>query len=170
MRVTVRAVLGTATILGLLLVLPGAATAAVTDAQRLAVAIQWTQPTGPSQQEWDSARLDQAPWAEYQFDWTTDYCTTSPDEPFGFDFRLPCQRHDFGYRNFTALGVLDAHKDRLDDAFHVDLRAVCDGYGGLQRSACRGLARTYYEAVRLLGLSDVTARQIDDGTRDTRGE
>jgi hypothetical protein len=33
-------------------------------------------------------------------DWTSDNCTSSPDNPFGFPFVPACQRHDFGYQNY----------------------------------------------------------------------
>jgi hypothetical protein len=32
-------------------------------------------------------------------DWASDGCSSSPDNPFGFDFIEECHRHDFGYRN-----------------------------------------------------------------------
>jgi hypothetical protein len=35
-------------------------------------------------------------------DWTSDGCTSSPDNPFGFPFVPACNRHDFGYQNYRA--------------------------------------------------------------------
>jgi hypothetical protein len=35
-------------------------------------------------------------------DWTSDGCTSSPDNPFGFPFVPACNRHDFGYTNYRA--------------------------------------------------------------------
>jgi hypothetical protein len=35
-------------------------------------------------------------------DWSSDGCSSSPDNPFGFNFENSCYRHDFGYRNFKA--------------------------------------------------------------------
>lgn len=35
-------------------------------------------------------------------DWTSDGCTDSPDNPFGFPFVPACNRHDFGYQNYRA--------------------------------------------------------------------
>ncbi len=32
-------------------------------------------------------RQNQGAWADYAFDWSTDLCSTSPDQPLGFDFR-----------------------------------------------------------------------------------
>jgi len=36
-------------------------------------------------------------------DWTSDGCSSSPDNPFGFNFIEECHRHDFGYRNCTYM-------------------------------------------------------------------
>lgn len=35
-------------------------------------------------------------------DWSSDGCSSSPDNPLGFNFENSCYRHDFGYRNFKA--------------------------------------------------------------------
>lgn len=35
-------------------------------------------------------------------DWTSDGCSSSPDNPFGFPFVPACNRHDFGYTNYRA--------------------------------------------------------------------
>lgn len=35
-------------------------------------------------------------------DWSSDGCSSSPDNPLGFNFENSCLRHDFGYRNFKA--------------------------------------------------------------------
>ncbi|MBI5089002.1 MAG: hypothetical protein HZB15_09135, partial [Actinobacteria bacterium] len=39
------------------------------------------------------------------FDWTTDWCSAPLVGSTGrsFDFRAPCRRHDFGYRNLQLL-------------------------------------------------------------------
>ena len=129
---------------------PAAASAAA-PADKPQVMSAWTQPTAASQSAWNAARLNQAAWAAYQFDWTTDYCTTSPDEPLGFDFRLPCQRHDWGYRNYRAIGDFDANKSRIDNAFYFDLQRVCDTYASWQQPACDALAWSYYQAVSVFG-------------------
>ena len=105
----------------------------------------------PAYNAWNSARLNQAAWTEYAFDWSTDYCSTSPDQPLGFDFRLPCRRHDFGYRNYRAIGQFPANKSRIDDAFYFDLRAKCATYNVFVRRACYSLAWTYYQAVQAFG-------------------
>lgn len=35
-------------------------------------------------------------------DWSSDGCTSSPDNPIGFPFVPACHRHDFGYQNYRA--------------------------------------------------------------------
>jgi hypothetical protein len=136
----------------------GIATAATTD--KLTVLSSWTQPTAASTAAWNSARLNQAAWASYGFDWSTDYCTDSPDNPLGFNFSLPCWHHDFGYRNYTAAGQFDANKDRVDSMFYADLKRACATYSSLVRPACYSLAWTYYEAVHVFG--SVSAVNPDD--------
>jgi len=122
---------------------------AATVSQRMAVATAWSQSTSPSQSAWNSARLNPGPWAGYAFDWSTDYCSSSPDQPLGFDFRLPCQRHDFGYRNFKRLNAFPANKSRIDDAFYFDMKQVCARYSA--RTTCLSTAWTYYQAVKRFG-------------------
>ncbi len=90
-------------------------------------------------------------WSAYAFDWSTDYCSSSPDNPFGFPFATSCARHDFGYRNYKAAGAFDANKSRLDSAFYEDLKRVCAAYSGATKSSCNSTAWTYYQAVNALG-------------------
>ena len=97
--------------------------AAVTTTQKLSVLSSWTQTSAASYHSWNAARLDRAPWASYNFNWSTDYCSSSPDNPLGFKFSLSCARHDFGYRNYKAVGQFSANKPRLDSAFYADLVA-----------------------------------------------
>ncbi|MFE4634734.1 phospholipase [Streptomyces sp. NPDC056773] len=108
----------------------------------------WTQPGAASQSAWTAARENRGEWEPYGFDWSTDYCTTSPDNPFGFPFRMACARHDFGYRNYRAAGEFRAAKPRLDDMFHSDLKRVCARYTGPRKASCEGTAWTYYRAVK----------------------
>ncbi|MFF8395966.1 phospholipase [Streptomyces sp. NPDC016172] len=121
---------------------------------KLEVLSRWTQASATSYQSWYAARQNQAAWAAYAFDWSTDYCTTSPDNPYGYPFSLSCARHDFGYRNYKAAGLFAANKDRLDSAFYADLKRVCAAYSGERRTECESLATVYYEAVRILGLQE----------------
>ncbi|MGK5529222.1 phospholipase [Streptomyces sp. URMC 129] len=125
------------------------ATAAPADKPQ--VLSSWTQTSATSYSAWLAARDNQSAWSAYAFDWSTDYCSSSPDNPFGFPFRLSCARHDFGYRNHKAAGTFDANKSRLDDAFHADLKRVCDGYSGATEASCDATAWTYYQAVKTFG-------------------
>lgn len=133
---------------------------AVTVDQKLAVLSSWTQTSAASYDAWNGARLNQGAWAEYGFDWSTDYCSNSPDNPLGFDFRLSCHRHDFGYRNYKAMGLFSANKSRLDDAFYSDMKRKCATYNSYVRPACYSLAWTYYQAVRAFGNTFITAEQL----------
>ncbi|KAK3988394.1 prokaryotic phospholipase A2-domain-containing protein [Cladorrhinum sp. PSN332] len=83
-------------------------------------------------------------------DWSSDGCSSSPDNPFGFPFTPACHRHDFGYRNYKAQSrFTDANRLRIDDNFKKDLKYQCtsNGHGGV----CSALADVYYAAVRAFG-------------------
>ncbi|ROT38592.1 secretory phospholipase A2 [Sodiomyces alkalinus F11] len=93
--------------------------------------------------------------------WTTDGCTTSPDNPFGFPFLPACHRHDFGYHNFRAQSRFTSNnKLRIDNKFRDDLYYQCNvnGHG----SICRGLAEVYYAAVRAFGGGDATRQTQEE--------
>jgi Prokaryotic phospholipase A2 len=136
--------------------------AAVTVEQKAAVMSSWSQSSTASYNAWNSARQNQASWSAYGFDWSTDYCSDSPDQPLGFDFRLPCWRHDFGYRNYKAVGTFSANKSRIDDYFYFDLKAKCATYNVIVRPSCNGLAWTYYQAVKAFGsLASVSPADLD---------
>jgi hypothetical protein len=150
-----------------LLIAMGVATAAhaAVPTDKPAVMTTWSQPTAASFTAWNTARQHRTDWAAYGFDWTTDYCSASPDQPLGFDFRLPCQRHDFGYRNYKAVGAFPANKPRIDDSFYYDLKARCATYNVFVRPACVSLAWTYYQAVVAFGsvaLSDAALERAAD--------
>ncbi|MFE9046293.1 phospholipase [Streptomyces sp. NPDC007818] len=142
---------------GIALALPtvlfSATVSSAAPADKGAVLSSWTQTSAGSFNSWNSARQNQAGWSAYGFDWSTDYCTTSPDNPFGFPFKDACARHDFGYRNYKAAGTFDANKARLDSAFYADLQRVCDTYSGASGTACDATAWTYYQAVSVFGFS-----------------
>ncbi|MFI5832185.1 phospholipase [Micromonospora sp. NPDC051300] len=142
------------------------AAAAVSTQQKLSVLSSWTQTSASSYNAWNSARLNRTPWVEYGFDWSTDYCSSSPDNPLGFSFNLSCYRHDFGYRNHKAMGIFSANKSRLDSAFYADLKRVCATYNAVVRPACYSLAWTYYQAVSVFG--SVAAVQQSDIDRAAR--
>ncbi len=148
---------------------------AVTAEQKLSVLSSWTQTGVSSYDAWYVARNDQEAWTSYAFDWSTDYCTDSPDNPLGFDFRLPCARHDFGYRNYKAVGGFAASKSRIDSYFYADLTRRCATYASILRPACDALAWVYYQAVKEFGSVVVStadlnrARALLPGNRSSAG-
>jgi hypothetical protein len=88
----------------------------------------------------------QQPYAS-QLDWSSDGCSSSPDNPFGFNFVKACYRHDFGYRNYKRQGRFTAGaRLRIDNRFRADMYRVCAG-----RWACNRFADVYYAAVRQYG-------------------
>ncbi len=136
--------------LTLALVLP-AGLAHATTADKASVLASWTQPNRASYAAWNAARLDREPWTTYGFDWSTDYCTASPEKPLGFNFTNACWHHDFGYRNYKDLGTFQPNKARIDDTFYADMKRVCASYSVLVRAACYSVAWTYYQAVHIFG-------------------
>ena len=87
-------------------------------------------------------------------DWSTDGCSAPivGSEGRTFDFRIPCARHDFAYRNFTALGVLDETlRARIDDQFRRDLYRSCERQVRTRRVRCVAWAELFVEVVRRVG-------------------
>ena len=85
-------------------------------------------------------------------DWSTDYCSA----PFvgntgrSFNFRLPCQRHDFGYRNLKIIGAFtEENRRRVDDRFLADMKTTCAPRPLTQKYNCYLWADTFYAAVRV---------------------
>ncbi|MFI7676682.1 phospholipase [Actinophytocola sp. NPDC049390] len=88
----------------------------------------------------------QRPYAS-QLDWSSDGCSNSPDNPFGFNFVRACYRHDFGYRNYKRQGrFTESTRLTLDNKFKSDLYTICNG-----NWACNRTADVYYAAVRQFG-------------------
>ncbi|GGS98430.1 phospholipase [Nonomuraea spiralis] len=137
---------------------------AVTQEEKLSALAGLTQPTAASAASWRDAWKDRRSWADFGFDWSSDGCSSSPDEPLGFDFRLACRRHDFGYRNYQAVHEFRANKERIDQALYFDLQRVCAQYSFFRRPSCEALALMYYHAVRRFGAPRVS----DDEVRDVR--
>ncbi|MFI7618314.1 phospholipase [Nonomuraea terrae] len=123
----------------------------VTTEQKLAALAVLTQPTTSSAITWRAAWRQRAALTDFGFDWTSDLCSGSLDMPLTFDFRMPCRRHDFGYRNYRNVGLFAEHKARVDSAFLVDMRAVCARVRGVREATCRGIAWSYYQAVHRFG-------------------
>ncbi|MHC0429086.1 phospholipase [Streptomyces sp. O3] len=148
-RQLVRGLAGSAVALAAVVTVGSPASAAPADKSQ--VLSSWTQTSASSYRAFVSARGNQGAWSGYGFDWSTDYCSYSPDNPFGFRFALSCARHDFGYRNYKKAGTFSADKARLDSAFYADMRRVCAPMSGAKESACNATAWTYYQAVRTFG-------------------
>ncbi|MFB8404357.1 phospholipase [Streptomyces sp. NPDC055912] len=140
-----------ASALALLTTVATATVATAAPADKPQVLSNWTQTSASSYNQWAAARANQGAWSAYGFDWSTDYCSTSPDNPFGFPFSMSCARHDFGYRNYKATGTFSANKSRVDSALYEDLKRVCLNYGGATKTACNSTAWTYYQAVKAFG-------------------
>jgi len=151
----------TAVLIALLGLVGVAHPAAAGPADKATVLSGWTQTSVTSYNAFFAARADQGAWSAYGFDWSTDHCSSSPDNPFGFPFQNSCVRHDFGYRNYKAIGAFAANKARVDSAFHADLKRVCARYSGATKISCNSLAWTYYNAVRVFGSSVPTQAQLD---------
>ncbi|MFF4245017.1 phospholipase [Streptomyces sp. NPDC001822] len=143
--------------LSLPLALIPAASASAAPSDKPQVLSSWTQTSASSYNAWNSARNNQGAWSAYGFDWSTDYCSTSPDNPFGFPFQTACARHDFGYRNYKAAGTFSANKSRIDSAFYSDLKRVCAAYSGATLTSCNATAWTYYHAVDIFGVAPAKA-------------
>lgn len=150
-------------VLGAVVLFAGAVPAqAVTMAQKLFVLDSWTQTSANSQTAFLAAHADQAAWTDYGYNWTTDLCTASPDQPFGWDFRPACVRHDFGYSNYKRFGLFPQNKPRVDSAFYEDLLRVCAQQSWWERGACQSLAYIYYQAVKTFGsLAAVKQSDLD---------
>ncbi len=88
----------------------------------------------------------------------TNGCTLSPDVgyvPVYYDFHRSCDQHDLCYLN-KPYGDSSAGRKACDDQFRASMKSWCDGYYSRwwqapAKVACRGVADTYYTAVRTFG-------------------
>ncbi|GAB3275001.1 phospholipase [Parasphingorhabdus pacifica] len=105
-----------------------------------------------------AATRAQRPHAD-RLDWSSDGCSLSPDEPFGYEFTDSCHRHDFGYRNYTVQQrFTEENRLDIDDNFRSDMHSICAGAEPL----CHGTAEVYYWAVREFGgVATSTAEAIE---------
>jgi hypothetical protein len=96
------------------------------------------------------------------FDWSTDGCSAPlfGDTGRSFNFREPCRRHDFGYRNLRLLEHRyglgrdfwnTTNRRHVDQQFLADMKAHCRGRSLLLQPSCMAMAHTYYTAVRVAG-------------------
>jgi len=128
---------------GTMLVGVGTAQAALDPAQLRAVTDQYIHST--SLNSFQTVRA-QRPYAD-QLDWSSDGCSNSPDNPFGFNLVKACYRHDFGYRNYKRQGrFTEGNRLTIDNKFKSDMYEICNG-----NWACNRFADVYYAAVRQFG-------------------
>jgi len=160
-RLVATVIAAAATTLLTLLVPATPAHAGVSHSLKMARMWSWTQPEKASYDSWVVGLQHQSRWVGYDFIWATDFCSSSPDQPLGFDFRMSCRRHDFGYRNYRQLDEFDGNKSRVDFAFYRDMLRKCDTYSIFVRPVCDGVASTYYEAVVNFGELLVSQEVLD---------
>jgi hypothetical protein len=105
----------------------------------------------------EPGRLDAAAARRGTWNLSTDLCSFAPDRGPVFDFRVPCIRHDFAWRNLRRLqvrlgGHIDTRARRLaaSEQFLRDLRWTCALRPSVQRPACRTLASAYFHAVSVV--------------------
>ncbi|RDA94073.1 hypothetical protein CP533_5291 [Ophiocordyceps camponoti-saundersi (nom. inval.)] len=86
-------------------------------------------------------------------DFSSDGCTSAPDNPLGFNFTPACNRHDFGYQNHRLQARFTVTtKKRIDDNFLQDLRTTCRFQKA--KLSCDRLADVYHLGVELYGGRD----------------
>ncbi|RZS34764.1 phospholipase A2-like protein [Herbihabitans rhizosphaerae] len=143
LRRTIRASVATAAVAGTLFVGAGTASADLTPDQLRSTTDNYLY--SKSLSAFQTLRGDK-PYAN-QLDWSSDGCSNSPDNPFGFNLVKACYRHDFGYRNYKKQSRFsEDNRKRIDDNFKKDMYTVCDG-----NWACNRFADVYYAAVRQFG-------------------
>ncbi|MGW7634899.1 phospholipase [Streptomyces decoyicus] len=117
---------------------------------------QLTRSTTTSVKDWRRTReLAQSGVDRWGFIWSTDWCTKLADKPGGFNFKLSCARHDFGYRNYKKMMGKEAfrhskHERRVDKAFLFDMNNQCavqPHKTDAERRQCRKTAKAYYDRV-----------------------
>ena len=87
-------------------------------------------------------------------DWTTDGCSAPVVGSAGrsFNFRSACARHDFGYRNYKRLLLLDEHiREQIDRQFRLDIESSCATKARTLRIRCFAWSEIFFIAVRVNG-------------------
>ena len=102
-------------------------------------------------------------------DWNSDACSHALDTPLGFDFKPPCHRHDFGYKNYKRQKRFNEESElKIVNNFGKDMHEECARHEGVRGSHCRTMAKTYYFGVRHFGKQYVPTSlkvSIDSGGR-----
>lgn len=92
-------------------------------------------------------------------DWSTDSCSAfgnAINGAFLRSFGNACGKHDFGYRNASAIfgTISTSGGKRVDNQFRRDLQDVCTQFGIVvtgRTGACYAAAETAYRRVRSFG-------------------
>ncbi|MBB5233419.1 phospholipase A2 [Deinococcus budaensis] len=86
-------------------------------------------------------------------DWAGNGCSAPRGLGLSYrdDFAPACAVHDFAYHNLRVLEPTAANRRASDDAFGVNLRAICARKALVARPACLSAAAAYLAAVRLRG-------------------
>ena len=95
------------------------------------------------------------------FNWSTDGCNAPTPVSIQRLFRLPCQQHDFGYRNYGTglrLGRNEGTRAWIDGRMLTEMRRLCQTsfpawWQEANERACRVEADTMWVAVRHWGRS-----------------
>lgn len=86
------------------------------------------------------------------FNWESDNCTWAFDTPFGFPFTYPCQRHDFGVRNYVNVRQFSTCR-KIAMVFYHDMEHICNnpiyGKSNLKKWFCHATMWTYYQCARM---------------------
>ena len=90
------------------------------------------------------------------FDWNTDGCSSPTPPSLRRLFSMPCQQHDFGYRNYgrgLRLGRNENTRGWIDGRLLTESRRLCDisfsrWYQKANKATCRSQAYSMWVAVR----------------------
>src|SRR5688500_11712487 len=87
-----------------------------------------------------------SPDRDRRLDYSTDECTAPVVGSSGrtFDFTEACLRHDFGYRNYGRLGLIDERRREVDALFLADMQAHCATRPPAEAISCLGWARDFH--------------------------
>jgi RHS repeat-associated protein len=94
-------------------------------------------------------RVRSGGFQSYGLNWTNDGCS---GPGMRSSFTIACQRHDFGYRNWSGLySDKISAKNLADYTFYADLRSICGAAAGIDATVCWKQAAAAYRAVRSFG-------------------
>jgi hypothetical protein len=99
--------------------------------------------------------LDQPAAKRRYWDVSTDFCSSSPNTGPYWDFKAPCVRHDFAWRNLKKMDArhgghrfnTSAQRRGATEQFLEDMRSHCADRGILAKAPCLSTANLYYLAV-----------------------